>query len=180
MLAGTFTKPERPSNPNLWDFLGACYLERWNFDIAATSHIDGGIPCLSGRTSAIRTSITQDQKFIDDFGGEKWLGRINLLAADDDNFITRFLVNHGWKIAIQGAPEAALTTTLESDSRFLGQCIRWYRTTWRSNFTSLFIDRVIWRYVTSNHNAEDLADCVLANNHGRHTHSISRALTLQL
>ncbi|CAF9907924.1 MAG: hypothetical protein HETSPECPRED_007938 [Heterodermia speciosa] len=143
--AGTFTKPERPSNPNLWDFLGACYLERWNFEIAATSHIDGGISCLSGRTSAIRTSIVQTQKFIDDFNGEKWLGRINLLAADDENFITRFLVNHGWRIAIQGAPEAALTTTLESDSKFLGQCIRWYRTTWRSNFTSLFIDRVIWR-----------------------------------
>lgn len=145
MILGTFTKPERPSNPNVWDFLGACYLERWNFDIAATSHIDGGISCLSGRTQAIRTSIIQDPKFIEDFHGEKWLGRISLLAADDDNFITRYLVNHRWKIAIQGAPEAALTTTLESDSGFFGQCIRWYRTTWRSNFTSLFVDKVIWR-----------------------------------
>ena len=144
-MIGTFTKPERPANPNFWDFLGACYLERWNFEIAATSHIDRGVACLSGRRCAIRTSIVQSPNFIDEFSNEKWLGRIDLLAADDDNFITRFIVNHGWKAAIQGAPEAALTTAIESDSAFVGQCIRWFRTTWRSNFTSLFIDRVVWR-----------------------------------
>ena len=147
MAIGTFTKPERPANPNFWDFLGAAYLERWNFEIAATSHVDGGVACLSGRTCAIRTSIIQSQTFIDEFAGEKWLGCIDLIAADDDNFITRYMVNHNWNVAIQGAPEAALTTTLESDSKFLGQCIRWYRTTWRSNFTSLFIDRNIWTQV---------------------------------
>jgi len=121
------------------------YLERWNFEISATAHIDGGISCLSGRTSAVRTSIVQDSTFTEHFSDEKWLGNISLLAADDDNCITRWLVNHNWQIKIQCAPEAKLTTTLEGNSKYLGQCVRWYRTTWRSNFTSLFLDRVIWK-----------------------------------
>ena len=129
----------------MWDFLCAIYLERRTFEVAATAHIDGGIGCLSGRTCAIRTGIIQNQRFIDEFRDEKWLGVISLVAADDDNFITRFLVNNGWKIAIQFAKEAELTTTLENNPKFLAQCIRWRRTTWRSNFTSLFIERVVWR-----------------------------------
>lgn len=142
--AGGFTSPSRPRNPNVWEFLGACYLERWNFEIAATSHLDGGISCLSGRTSVVRTKIVQDAEFLDEFANEKFIGRISLVAADDDNCITRWMVNHGWKIRIQCAKEAELTTALEEDSSFLGQCVRWSRTTWRSNFTSMFLDRKIW------------------------------------
>lgn len=142
---GGLTSSFKTSNLNLWEFLGTAYLERWNFEIAATSHMDGGVPCLSGRTAAIRTKIAQDPAFIDDFIGEKWIGCISLLSADDDNCMTRWLVNKGWKIAIQTADEARLTTHVEADSAFLGQCVRWCRTTWRSNFTSMFLDRVIWR-----------------------------------
>ena len=136
---------ERPSKLNFWDFLSIAYLERWNFEISATAHIDGGISCLSGRTAVVRTSIVQDPTFLDHFSNEKWFGNISLLSADDDNCITRWLVNHNWKIKIQCAPEAQLTTTLEGNSKYLEQCARWYRTTWRSNITSLFVDRVIWR-----------------------------------
>lgn len=143
--AGGFTCPSRPRNPNVWEFLGACYLERWNFEIAATSHIDGGISCLSGRTSVVRTKIVQDARFLDEFANEKFIGLVSLVSADDDNCITRWMVNHGWKIRIQCAKEAELTTALEDDSSFLGQCVRWSRTTWRSNFTSMFLDRTIWR-----------------------------------
>jgi cellulose synthase/poly-beta-1,6-N-acetylglucosamine synthase-like glycosyltransferase len=142
---GGFTSSSRTENLNGWEFLGTAYLERWNFEIAATSHMDGGIPCLSGRTAAIRTEIVQDPGFIDEFVGEKWIGRISLLSADDDNCITRWLVNRGWKTKIQTAEEARLTTAVEPDSAFLGQCVRWCRTTWRSNFTSMFLDKVIWR-----------------------------------
>lgn len=146
---GPYAVLERPSMPNVWDVLGAAYLERWNFEIAATSHVDGGIACLGGRTSIIRTEIVQDPAFIDHFSNERWLGSVALSKADDDNCVTRWLVNHGWKIKIQCASEACIETTLENDSAFLGQCVRWSRTTWRSNFTSLFIDGVIWRYASS-------------------------------
>lgn len=142
---GGFTSSSRTSNLNTWEFLGTAYLERWNFEIAATSHMDGGISCLSGRTAAVRTEILQEPEFINEFVGEKWIGRISLLSADDDNCVTRYLVNRGWKTKIQTADEARLTTAVEPDSAFLGQCVRWCRTTWRSNFTSMFLDRVIWR-----------------------------------
>ncbi|KAL8724884.1 MAG: hypothetical protein Q9166_007688 [cf. Caloplaca sp. 2 TL-2023] len=107
--------------------------------------MDGGLGCLSGRTFAIRTDIIQNNDFIEKFRHEKWLGVLPLVAADDDNFVTRYLVNNGWRIGIQSAKEAELTTTLEDNHKFLAQCVRWRRTTWRSNFTSLFIEGVIWR-----------------------------------
>lgn len=142
--AGGYTGASRGHEINAWEFLGACYLERWNFEIAATSHIDGGIPCLSGRTQMILTKIVQAQDFIDYFVNEKWFGGISLLPADDDNSLTRWLVNHDWKIKIQSTREATLTTEIENDSAFLGQCVRWSRTTWRSNITSLWTGRNSW------------------------------------
>ncbi|KAL8666804.1 MAG: hypothetical protein Q9168_007399 [Polycauliona sp. 1 TL-2023] len=141
---GPFISLERPVKLNVWDFLGAAYLERWNFCVAATSNMDGGIACLSGRTAALRSSILQDEAFKHHFANEKWFFDINLSKADDDNCLTRWLVNRGWKIKIQNAPEAHATTALESDWKFIQQCVRWDRTTWRSNITSMFYDRVIW------------------------------------
>ncbi|KAL8734038.1 MAG: hypothetical protein Q9166_001799 [cf. Caloplaca sp. 2 TL-2023] len=141
---GPFITLERPRKLNVWDFLGAAYLERWNFCVAATSNINGGVTCLSGRTSAVRSQILQDEAFKDHFANEKWFFDVPLSKGDDDNCLTRWLVNHGWKIKIQNAPEASATTALESGPKFISQCIRWDRTTWRSNITSMFFDRSIW------------------------------------
>ncbi|KAL8778698.1 MAG: hypothetical protein Q9213_007285 [Squamulea squamosa] len=141
---GPFISLERPPKFNIWDFLGAAYLERWNFGVAATSNIDGGIACLSGRTSAIRSSIVQNEAFKAHFADEKWFFGISLANADDDMCLTRWLVNHGWKIKIQNAPEAHVTTALQSDWRYINQCVRWDRSIWRGNFTSMFCDRNIW------------------------------------
>lgn len=142
--AGGYAGARRNRHVNVWEFLGACYLERWNFEIAATSHIDGGIPCLSGRTQTVLTKIVQDQDFVDYFMNEKWLGCVSLLAADDDNSLTNWLVNHDWDIRIQSTKEATLTTEVENDSAFLGQCVRWYRTTWRSNIACLWTSKGLW------------------------------------
>ncbi|CAO1601872.1 hypothetical protein XANCAGTX0491_005510 [Xanthoria calcicola] len=143
--AGGLQTLERKLHPNCWDFLGAIYLERRKFELAATNTIDGGVGCLSGRTFAIRTGIIQNEQFCNEFREERWLASLPLVAADDDNFVTRYLVNHGWGIAVQLIKEAELTTTLENNPKFLAQCVRWRRTTWRSNFTSLFVDRLVWR-----------------------------------
>lgn len=143
--AGTCQRLRRVPNPGCWNILGAFYLERRNFEISATTHIDGGTACLSGRTSAHRTHILLNRAFIEGFANEVWLGYIPLGTADDDNFLTRWMVNHGWKIKIQYCKEAELQTTFTSDARFLDQCARWSRTTWRSNITSMFIERRIWR-----------------------------------
>ena len=147
---GTNQRLRRAEAPSfaerLWGYLGALYLERRNFDCAACMYMDGGLPCLSGRTVAYRTSVLKDQAFTESFTHEEWLGRYQL-NADDDNFITRWLVSHGKKIAYQYHKEAEVQTTLETNSKFLRQCLRWSRSNWRSNITSMFGDRHIWRFL---------------------------------
>lgn len=149
---GTNQRLRRADAPSLakrlWGYLGALYLERRNFDCAACMYMDGGLPCLSGRTVAYRTNVLVDKAFIHGFTNEEWLGQYQL-NADDDNFITRWLVSHGKRIAYQYHKEAEVQTTLETNSRFLKQCLRWSRSNWRSNITSMFRDRHIWRLVHS-------------------------------
>ncbi|TVY93989.1 hypothetical protein LAWI1_G003143 [Lachnellula willkommii] len=126
-----------------YNWLGATYIERRNFEISATHYIDGGTSCMSGRTCAFRTMILQDIVFLKQFRNEKWGKRY--LNADDDNFVTRWLVSHQWKTWVQYNPKCEIETTLENHSKFLLQCLRWARSNWRSNCTSLFIERYIWR-----------------------------------
>ena len=134
----------RVSHPNIWNILGAAYLERRNFEIRATQQLDGGISTLSGRTCACRTHIIQNGSFMRAFLGEKWMGTVPLWTGDDDKFLTRWLVSHGWRIRVQSCKEAQILTTLEDSPVFLSQCVRWYRTKVRSNMTSMFVDRVVW------------------------------------
>ncbi|OJD26160.1 hypothetical protein ACJ73_02470 [Blastomyces percursus] len=126
----------------VFEFLGALYLERRNFDCTATMFMDGGVPCLSGRTLILRTIMVKDTAFRRYFLNEKWFWMP--LSADDDNSITRWIINHGWKMYFQNLPGAEVKTTLESDLKFLKQCIRWSRSNWRSNLRSL-LERATWR-----------------------------------
>lgn len=126
-----------------WNWLGECYIHRRNFENSASHFYDGGTSCMSGRTHAVRSHILTDQLFIDGMRHEKW-GKLNL-SADDDNFITRWLVRHGWKTCIQYHPECTVETTLEANSKFLAQCLRWARSNWRSNYTTLFIDCNVYK-----------------------------------
>ena len=146
---GTNQRLRRAESPDprrrLWGYLGALYLERRNFDCAACIYMDGGLPCLSGRTVAYRTKILRDDAFIHGFTHEEWLGQYQL-NADDDNFITRWLVSHDQKMWFQYHKQTEVQTTLEDNPRFLKQCLRWSRSNWRSNITSLFSERLIWTY----------------------------------
>lgn len=126
-----------------WNWLGVAYIERRNFEISATHNLDGGTSCMSGRTGAYRTEILNNGEFLHGFKNEKWGNYI--LNADDDNFVTRWLVAHQWKTWIQYERECELETTLENGTKFLYQCSRWARSNWRSNFTSLCVERHVWR-----------------------------------
>lgn len=145
----TCQRLQRAISPTLsqriWGFLGALYLERRNFDCAATTHIDGGLPCMSGRSVAYKTSILQDDAFTYAFTNEGWWFGKYQLNADDDNFITRWMVSHGWETFMQYHPEAEVQTTLEDNPTFLKQCARWSRSNWRSNLTSMFDEGHIWQ-----------------------------------
>ncbi|KAH6711858.1 nucleotide-diphospho-sugar transferase [Leptodontidium sp. 2 PMI_412] len=128
-----------PLDALCFNWLGAAYIERRNFEISATHGIDGGTSCMSGRTCAFRSEILQSPLFLDGFKTERW-GQYQL-NADDDNFVTRWLVAKGWKTWIQYNPQCEIETTLENNIKFLYQCSRWARSNWRSNYTSLFVER---------------------------------------
>lgn len=139
---GTTQRLRRRAHRNMWDMLGASYLERRNFDISACTNIDGGLPCLSGRTVAYRTIIFQDPFFVYAFTNETW--RSFQLNADDDNFITRWMVTRDWKTYIQSHRDCEVQTSLQSNWKYLRQCLRWSRSNWRSNIRSIFVERKIW------------------------------------
>ncbi|OJD26510.1 hypothetical protein ACJ73_02105 [Blastomyces percursus] len=106
--------------PEIWDALNDC---------------DGGVPCLSGRTLALRTDMVKDPAFLEPFVSEKW--RSTQLNADDDNFITRHIIHHRWRMHFQNHPKVEVRTTLENNPKFLKQCVRWSRSNWRSKFAQL-------------------------------------------
>ncbi len=130
-----------PCMRRIFNWLGAAYIERRNFEILATHMIDGGTSCMSGRTLAVLTKIVKVDAFLSGFQGEMWGG--NLLKADDDNFVTRWLVANNWRTWVQSNPECEIETTLENDIKFLDQCDRWARSNWRSNYISLVTG--LWR-----------------------------------
>lgn len=134
----------------VWEVLAAFRLTIRNIEIASSTHIDGGIPCLSGRTAAYRTVILKDPEFLHGFTHDYWLGKYQLNSGDD-KFLTRWMVSHGWSTYVQCCPEAELLSTMKPNWRFLKQVLRWTRNTWRSDLRSLFMERYIWTahpYVT--------------------------------
>lgn len=129
-----------------WNFMGMVYLLRRAHEFLATNSIDGGLSCLSSRFAVFRTGIYGNPEFKKVYLNEYiFWGRVGPLNADDDKFHTRWLVNHGWKIKIQGGPDSVMTTELGEWPKFHDQCIRWNRTTWRSNPRALFYERTAWR-----------------------------------
>jgi cellulose synthase/poly-beta-1,6-N-acetylglucosamine synthase-like glycosyltransferase len=149
---GTAQRVKRGDDWNLWRFFGAQYIERRNFDCSAGVYMDGGLPCLSGRCVLYRSSIIKSDAFMHAFTHETWANPLSwvkkvtyLIHADDDNFLTRSLVNGGWDITIQMHEDCTVETTLEDGWKYGMQCLRWSRSNWRSNYTSLMKDRTIWR-----------------------------------
>jgi len=127
----------------VWEVLAGFRLTIRNIEIAASTHIDGGICCLSGRTAAYRTMILKDPEFQYAFTNDYWLGKYPLNSGDD-KFLTRWMVSHGWNTYVQVCREAELLSTFKDNWRFLKQVLRWTRNTWRSDFRSLFMERYIW------------------------------------
>lgn len=152
-LVGTVKRVERVKTGSfkerLLNYIAVIYLERHNFECTASYNLDGGVFVISGRTALTRTEIVHSVEYCRGFLDEKWWwGTVGPMKVDDDNYTTRFMVNHGYKTVFHNEPAALMLTTLGTEGgyeKFGGQLIRWVRTTWRSNSTSLFAERKTWR-----------------------------------
>ncbi|KAI8826753.1 glycosyltransferase like family 2-domain-containing protein [Fimicolochytrium jonesii] len=127
----------------IWEILAAFRISLRNIEITATTYIDGGVCCLSGRTAAYRTCMLRDPDFQWSFTHEFWRGKYHQHSGDD-KFLTRWVHSHNWKTYIQACPEAELESTFKDNWRFLKQLLRWTRNTWRSDTRSLFTERFVW------------------------------------
>lgn len=146
---GGFHRARRQNTPaaadfNGWEALAARRLWLRKIDVSASVRLDGGIPCISGRTAAYRAAIVQDLHFQECFTNEYWLG-LWRLNSGDDQFMTRWVVDHGWNARIQSAPEAEIETTVLPSALYLRQWLRWNRNAQRSYSKRLLFSRQTYR-----------------------------------
>lgn len=130
-LVGTHKKVLRDTTGGLWasftNLIGCLYLERHNFQIVSEPYLDGGVFVISGRTAALRTEILQHADFRNGYDHEMFLfGLLGPLNPDDDNYVTRWVLGHGWKIRVQHCAHQACTvyTPLGDPRKFYGQLLR--------------------------------------------------------
>ena len=60
----------------IWEILASYRITMRNIEITASTYIDGGVCCLSGRTATYRTAILRDPDFQWKFTHEFWNGNI--------------------------------------------------------------------------------------------------------
>ncbi len=128
---------------DIFDILNNMRLAVRYLEIKATTVIDKGCVCISGRTACYRTSVIQQEEMYKKFMKEKFLC-LSVLSGDD-KFLTRYVINNGYKTYHQLLHNCELSTPFEKGERLFKQFIRWSRNTWRSDFNALFIERKIWR-----------------------------------
>lgn len=153
MTAGYLTNLWYKYISGFWNVMGGVYLIRHNFEIKSMNAADGGVFCISARSNLIRTEIVKTDEFCHAFTNEyvlplgprfKGFGPLN---TDDDNFVTRYVINNGWDVKAQCAPDTTITTligTYPTNFKFTKQCTRWSRSTFRQNPLALFADRTVW------------------------------------
>ncbi|KAJ1554349.1 hypothetical protein HK096_003970 [Nowakowskiella sp. JEL0078] len=128
----------------MWERLAGMRLSLRMVEVAASCAIDHGVSCISGRSAAYLTHLLQSKEFMHEFTNEMWMGKYKLMSGDD-KFLTRWTINSGYKPWIQICKQVEISSTFKDNWRFIKQLLRWTRNTWRSDFTSVFIDRTVWK-----------------------------------
>jgi cellulose synthase/poly-beta-1,6-N-acetylglucosamine synthase-like glycosyltransferase len=136
--AGTLQRVRsRADRFTMWEVFAAARLNGRNLGIVSSAYYNhGSVKTLSGRTVAYRTSILKSEVFRESFLGDRWNGK-HVLKSGDDNFITAWIRSHGWKTFVETSPDAEVTTTMQSDWKFLKQLVRWSRNVLRSGLREL-------------------------------------------
>ncbi|KAL8833095.1 MAG: hypothetical protein Q9170_004504 [Blastenia crenularia] len=130
----------RPSSGHYlttWESFGALNLVRRNILHSFLAYfVNGHVLNLSGRTTAYRTRILQHEEFYSLFQNDYWRGRHHLRTGDD-NFLTSWVVQRGWQTRFVNSQSALITTTVEANSSYLKQLVRWSRDTARGYLRDL-------------------------------------------
>ncbi|AYV82845.1 MAG: hypothetical protein Hyperionvirus2_213 [Hyperionvirus sp.] len=127
-----------------------------SLELRATTWLDGGASCISGRTAMYRMSVFNEtperlvefKNYLENEYfqcGLFYCGKKFRLLSGDDKCITRFVINKGYKLYHQMRDSSVLDTTFETGEVFRNQLLRWSRNTWRSDITAIFYERYIWR-----------------------------------
>ncbi|KAL4982499.1 hypothetical protein BDW68DRAFT_192092 [Aspergillus falconensis] len=131
---------------SFWNMLGALDLKRQNFVSAATNAIDGGVGVVPGPTTAHKSSTLTDPMSLEEFMNERFFfGKVGPLNADEDMFITRWNIRHGYKIKIQHSEDAMtkIAHVTHTYQDLFSHSLHRERMSWRSPFASL-TDRTVW------------------------------------
>lgn len=102
--------PVDSSRVSFWEVIADFRLTMRMIEASASTYLDGGMSCISGRTAIYRRQILADPVFQQAFVNETWRGKY-ALHSGDDKFITRWLVTHEWNMQMQNHKEACLQTT---------------------------------------------------------------------
>lgn len=129
-----------------WETFGALNLVRRNILHSFLAYFrDGDVLNLSGRTAGYRTNVLQREEFYFALMNEYWRGR-HLITTGDDNFLTSWVVRQGWKTRFMNQKEAVIATSVNDDSSYLKQLMRWSRDTAR-NYLRDFVFAVTTRSI---------------------------------
>lgn len=115
----------------IWESFGALNIVRRNILNSFLAYFgDGNSLNLSGRTSAYRTRIIQQSEFYHGLQNEYWRGK-HLITTGDDNFLTTWILSHGWATGFVSHENARVFANVNGDSSYLKQVTRWSRDTAR-------------------------------------------------
>ena len=128
---------------DVWRILADMRLAVRFLELMATTTMDRGASCISGRTGLYRIYIVKKEEFYEYLGNETLWGM--KLLSGDDKCLTRYVVNEGYDTYHQLRKTCKLATSFGNGTEFINQMLRWSRNTWRSDIKSLFIERKIWK-----------------------------------
>ena len=125
---------------SFFNFTGTMFIKHYNFLNTATYNLDGGCSLISSRTALIRTDIVDSKSFR--------CGLLNANYGDEDHFITRYMLNHGWTTVFHNSPDAIVEVPMCGRGLLkFGNLVRALRSQFRSNFASLFRERYCWSVI---------------------------------
>lgn len=135
----------KDSEITTWEVAAIRCLEVQNRIQAVRFAADGGCFSLIGRTALLRSSILQDEEFLCAMCNDHWAG--NKLSTGDDCFISRWMMDRGWRFCIQNAAEAEILTLIPNDRKMLLQNVRWKRSSLQSCLAILFYSPGFWQFI---------------------------------